>query len=112
MKTLVKALLAVIFTAKVASAQNSMLTMIKPINCYADITAYQSMLVESYDEKPLFVGTSVIDMITPSGEPMQIIGVFNLYTNQSTGTFTSLVVFTDGSGCELDVGENFTPVVN
>lgn len=83
------------------------------INCFKDVTIYTQMLENEYGEKPLFVGRSPLPIANFfRGEPDVLEGILMVYVNQDTGTFTNVMIFPDGSGCEVSYGGEFTPVTN
>lgn len=83
------------------------------LNCFKSVKVYTDMLETKYGEKPLFAGKSILPVADfAKGEPNFIEGVLLVYVNQDAGTFTSVMVFPDGTGCEVSYGGEFTPVTN
>lgn len=83
------------------------------INCFKDIKPYIQDLETKYGEKPLFAARSLLplaDFFAGTAKPIE--GVLMSYVNQTTGTFTNVMIFPDGSGCEINFGGEFTPITN
>lgn len=73
---------------------------------------YAQALEQIYGERELLIAdtvTRVFDYSTRSYENLS--GIFVLFTNQDSGTFTLVVVYPNGSFCEIMPGYNFTPFV-
>lgn len=69
--------------------------------------------MNDYNEKPLFLGNSYLPLANfTAGRVDALEGVMITYVNQDTGTFTNVIVFEDGSGCEFSFGTEFTPFAN
>ena len=60
-----------------------------------------------YKEELLFNGTGLT--FSPQNQPY--IGVMMFFTNQDTGSWTLLQVFSDGMSCMIMNGKNFQPYV-
>lgn len=105
-------LVSISANAQQSSDPNIVVTYLD-INCFKDITPYTDMLENQYNEKPLFVGRSLLPVANFfRGEPDVLEGILMAYVNQETGTFTNVMLFPDGSGCEVSYGGEFTPVTN
>lgn len=83
------------------------------INCFKDIDPYIEELETVYGEKPLFVGRSILPLANfYADNVIPLEGILMSYVNQDAGTFTNVMIFPDGSGCEVSFGGEFTPVTN
>jgi hypothetical protein len=115
MKKMLYAAFAALFAFR-ASAQEqdfNLRQVYLDINCFGDIRPYVQMIETDYNEQALFVGRSVLPIANfLSGEPDLLEGIMATYVNQDTGTFTNVITFPDGSGCEFSYGNDFTPVTN
>lgn len=117
MKTFLTALLlsSFAFTAFAQEQEEdpNLLITYLDVNCYKDVTPLLESLTTKFEEKPLFVGKSILPIANfVKGEPDLLEGVTIMYVNQDTGTFTNVMLFSDGSGCQVLFGENFTPATN
>jgi len=73
---------------------------------------YAQALEQVYGERELLIAdtvTRVFDYNTRVYENLS--GIFVLFANQDSGTFTVVVVYPNGSFCEVIPGYNFTPFV-
>jgi hypothetical protein len=83
------------------------------VRCFHDLSVYTNSLMFDFKEKPLFLGTGYLPLANfMSGSIDPIEGVIVTYVNQESGTFTNVIAFPDGSGCELGFGTSFTPYSN
>lgn len=70
-----------------------------------------SYLLGKHSEKPLALGTGFVYIIYGDGVVRPVEGMFTLWTNQESGTFTNTISFTDGITCLVMSGTDFEPYV-
>ena len=62
-------------------------------------------VVDKYGEKPLFTGTGM--QFSYQGQPFT--GGSMFFVNQTTGTWSLMTLYADGTACMTAVGTNFAP---
>lgn len=70
-----------------------------------------AFLMTDYKEKPLALGTGLVYIIFGDGVTRPMRGMYSLWTNQNTGTFTNTISFSDGITCIIMSGSDFEPYV-
>jgi hypothetical protein len=113
------AILAALITSSGASqtvldSNMNWIPSVTPIRCSINnLRYYVEGLNAEYGETPLLLaGTRFLVFIESNNDYLEMMGVLTLLTNQNTGTYSILVVFEDGSFCELSTGAELSPYVN
>lgn len=71
---------------------------------------YADGLRAVYRQSELFLGNTRITVYDPGMRQYRLLeGTMGFFVNQDSGTFTVVVLFEDGSFCELLTGINFAP---
>ena len=79
---------------------------------YENFGLYIDGLNHLHREKELFLGTSRVNVFDYEIRRYHSLeGIVSLLVNQDTGTFTMVIVFEDGSFCEILTGSGFAPYV-
>jgi hypothetical protein len=97
---------ATLFLTMPASAQ---LALITESEC-----AHWSVVgnyLTNFDESPLALGDGFVYIVYEDKTVREERGVYSLWTNQETGTFTNTITFEDGITCILVSGSKFDPYV-
>lgn len=102
---------AICTSAFLTSTTADALTMIAENVCDESILV-GNYISQQYGEKPLALGTGRVYIMYGDGTVEPNIGMFSIWINQDSGTFTNTISFTDGITCITMTGQNFEPYVD
>lgn len=100
--------------APAANAQQNetveVVDVLMPIVCTVNGIGYLNNVTMQYSEKPLFTSKTAHAIVTDKAINLE--GTLVTLVNQQTRTLTVVVVYPDGSLCELAAGIEFEPYVD